>query len=97
MDSERDSRCESGPRTNHCGQRVNDALTDLSAYALNLDFEYHRLHARLQELADAESPSDEVLEVLRELSELSEELKAYRRTVTAFRDQVLEGYVADQA
>jgi hypothetical protein len=89
MDSEHYLRCESGPTTNHCGQRVNDALNDLVAYALNLDSEYHRFDRRLHELAESKSASDEVLEVLRERSELAEELKAYRGAVTAFRDRVL--------
>jgi hypothetical protein len=97
MDSEHHWRYELGPATDGSNRRVDDALTDLSAYALNLDLEYHRLDERLLELVDGESASDEVREVLRERTQLAEELKAYRAAVTAFRDQVLEGYATDQA
>ena len=89
MESEHHSGRESRSKTHDRGQRVHDALTDLSAYALSLDSEYHRLDERLHELADAESPSEEVLEVVRERSELAAELKAYRGAITDLRDQVL--------
>jgi len=70
-------------------QRVNDALTDLSAYALTLEAEHHRLGDRLLELAGNESSAAERRAVLSERNEISEELNAFRLAVTALRDQVL--------
>jgi hypothetical protein len=70
-------------------RRVNDALTDLSAYALTLEAEHHRLEDRLLELAGNESSTAERRAVLRERDEISEELNAFRRAVTALRDQLL--------
>jgi hypothetical protein len=71
-------------------RRANDALTDLSAYALSLDIEYHRLDERLRTLAAGGSCSADVWPLLRERHELAEELMAYRRAIKAYRDQVLQ-------
>jgi hypothetical protein len=76
-------------------QRVNDALTDLSAYALSLEAEHRRLEQRLLELAGNESSAAERRAVLRERDEISEELNAFRRAVMALRDQVLPGPAVD--
>jgi hypothetical protein len=75
-------------------QRVYDALTDLSAYALALDGELHRMDDRLLALAQIQSAPEEVQAVLRERDELSEELQALRCVVRAFREQVLETKVS---
>jgi hypothetical protein len=70
------------------GDRANDALTNLSAYALRLDLEYHRLDDRLFELANAEPAPAELGAVLRERAELAAERDAFRRAVVALRDQL---------
>jgi hypothetical protein len=64
-------------------ERVNDALTDLSAYALTLDAECHRLGERVLELATQESSSAERRAVVRERAERAEELSAFRRVIRA--------------
>ena len=69
-------------------QRVNDALTDLSAYALTLDSERLRLDNRLRELAGVESSVEERHPLLREHDEICEALAALRATIGAFREHV---------
>jgi hypothetical protein len=72
-------------------QRAYDALTNLSAYALTLDHEYRRLEDRLVELANAKSGVAELRWVLREREEIAAEREAFRRAVTALREQVTQG------
>jgi hypothetical protein len=67
---------------------VHDALTDLSAYALSLDVERHRVDDRLLELAEIESSVAERRALLRERDAIAEELTALRQTIAAFSDQV---------
>jgi hypothetical protein len=69
-------------------QRVNDALTDLSAYALTLDSERLRLDSRLRELAGIESSVEERHPLLRERDEISEELAALRAAIGALREHI---------
>ena len=68
--------------------RVNDALTDLSAYALTLDSERLRLDNRLRELAVIESSVEERHPLLRERDEISEELAALRAAIGALREHI---------
>jgi hypothetical protein len=69
------------------GKRADDAITNLSAYALKLDFEYHRLDDRLLELLKGEAAAAEELRtVLRERDELGRAREAFRRSVAALRD-----------
>ena len=70
------------------GDRANDALTNLSAYALTLDQEYHRLDDRLFELANTDPAPDELGMVLRERAELAAEREAFRRAVIALRERL---------
>jgi hypothetical protein len=77
------------PGSEHGGanQRANDAITNLSAYALTLDVEYHRLDDRMLELVKAESEAEELRAVLREREEIGAEREAFRLSVAALRDQ----------
>jgi hypothetical protein len=69
------------------GKRADDAITNLSAYALKLDFEYDRLDDRLLELLEGEAaPADELRTVLRERDELGAAREAFRRSVAALHD-----------
>lgn len=71
--------------------RANEALTNLSAYALTLDVEYHRLDERLRELAKRESEATELGSVLRERDGVAAEREAFRRALTALHDHVTAG------
>jgi hypothetical protein len=81
------------PGSEHGGpnQRANDAITNLSAYALTLDVEYHRLDDRMLELVKAESEAEELRAVLREREEIGAEREAFRLSVAALRDQAGQG------
>jgi hypothetical protein len=68
-------------------ERANRALTNLMAYALTLDVEYHRLDDRLLELARSDSEAEELRAVVRERDEVGAQREAFRRSVTALRDQ----------
>ena len=69
------------------GERANNALTNLIAYALTLDIEYHRLDDRLAELAATNSTADELRATVRERDEIGAQRQAYRRSVAALREQ----------
>lgn len=69
------------------GERADDAVTNLVAYALRLDVEFHRLDARVVELAAGDSDAGELRTALRERDELEAQRQAYRRSVTALREQ----------
>lgn len=74
-------------RGDDAGKRADDAITNLSAYALKLDCEYHRLDDRLLELLNGEAAAAEELRtVLRERDELGAAREAFRRSVTALHD-----------
>jgi hypothetical protein len=76
---QRDSRRDIGVPN----ERANEALTDLSAYALTLDVECHRLEDRMLELAQRESSAAERRALVRERAEMAEELNAFRRVISA--------------
>ncbi|MBV9004048.1 MAG: hypothetical protein JOZ98_03245 [Solirubrobacterales bacterium] len=84
--SQRELESESEP----ADQSAYEALTDLSAYALTLDAECHRLDDRIFALAEVESSVMERRELLRERDEISEELSALRHTITSLQDQIRE-------
>jgi hypothetical protein len=74
-------------RGDDAGKRADDAITNLSAYALTLDCEYHRLDDRLLELMKGEAAATEDLRtVLRERDELGAAREAFRRSVAALHD-----------
>jgi hypothetical protein len=70
-------------------QRMADALTDLAAYALELDTEYCRLDKRVGELTRQECSSADLWAVLSERAELAEELEEFRGAIASFREQLL--------
>lgn len=76
---QRDSRRDIGVPN----ERANEALTDLSAYALTLDVECHRLEDRMLELAQRDSSAAERRALVRERAEMAEELNAFRRVISA--------------
>lgn len=71
-----------------CNQRVNDALTDLSAYTLTLDSERLRLGQRMRELATSDSSAEERYALLCEHDEILDELAALRAAISALREQI---------
>ena len=71
-----------------CDDRVNNALTDLSAYALTLDSERLRLDTRMRELARSESSLEERYALLCEHDEILDELAALRAAIGALREQI---------
>jgi hypothetical protein len=73
-------------RDDIAGKRADDAITNLSAYALKLDFEYHRLDDRLRELLTGGAAAAELGAALRERDELAAAREAFRRSVTALYD-----------
>jgi hypothetical protein len=85
----RRSRREPGSQAGGVDDRANEALTNLSVYALRLDVEYHRLDARLHELANNEAAAAEVGAVLRERDDVEAQREAFRRALTALREQVV--------
>jgi len=85
------SQRESRPAVRELDKRVNDALTDLSAYALTLDNERHRLEARVLELAEEESSLSERRALVRERAEVGEELSALRRMITTLYERFRKG------
>ena len=66
-----------------------DALTDLAAYALELDTECCRLDKRVGELTRQECSSADLWAVLSERAELAEELEEFRGAIASFREQLL--------
>jgi predicted RNA binding protein with dsRBD fold (UPF0201 family) len=68
-------------------KRADDAITNLSAFALKLDFEYHQIDDRLLELVrEGAGAADELRVLLRERDELGAARDAFRRSVTALHD-----------
>lgn len=71
----------------HVGKVADDAITNLSAYALKLDFEYHRLDDRLRErLMGGAAAADELRALVHEHEELGAAREAFRRSVAALHD-----------
>jgi len=66
---------------------MSAAMTDLAAYALNLDVEYSRLDKRLGELTEEECSPADLSALLRERAELAEELEEFRGAIAAFRER----------
>ena len=68
-------------------KRADDAITNLSAYALKLDFEYHRVDDRLLDLLRGDAgAADELRGLLRERDELGAARVAFRRSVASLHD-----------
>lgn len=83
----RRAKLDASARGDDASKRADDAITNLSAYALKLDVEYHRLDDRLLELLDGEAaPPEELRTVLREREELGAAREAFRRSVAALHD-----------
>ena len=68
------------------GKRAEDAITNLSAYALGLDLEYHQLSDRLLERLRGDAAADELRTLLRERDELEAAREAFRRSVGELHD-----------
>jgi hypothetical protein len=77
---------DAGPE--NVDERANEALTNLSAYALGLDVEYHRLDDRVHELAKHEATAAELGAVLRERDDVAAQREAFRCALTALRERV---------
>jgi hypothetical protein len=83
----RRAKLDASARGDDAAKRADDAITNLSAYALKLDVEYHRLDDRLVELLDGEAtPAAELRTVMRERAELGAAREAFRRSVAALHD-----------
>jgi hypothetical protein len=91
MSTRRRCQREPAPAGRRASEPAYDALTNLSAYALTLDAEYRRLDDRLFELASSDPEVEAVRAVLRERKEIDAERDAFRRAVTALREQVTQG------
>ena len=65
-----------------------DALTDLAAYALELDTEYCRLDKRVGELTQQKCSSADLWALLSERAELAAECQEFRGAIAAFREQI---------
>jgi hypothetical protein len=89
MEPEREDHSDHKPpsRGSEENQRVSDALTDLAAYALELDTEYYRLDKRVGELTRQECSAADLWAVLSERAELAEECQEFRGVIAAFREQ----------
>lgn len=69
------------------GKLADDAITNLSAYALKLDFEYHRLDDRLRErLMGGAAAAEELRALVHEHEELGAAREAFRRSVASLHD-----------
>ncbi|HTP22275.1 MAG TPA: hypothetical protein VMJ65_21885 [Solirubrobacteraceae bacterium] len=68
-------------------KRIDDALTDLRAYALTLDVECHRLGSRVLELAQQDSSTSERRAVVQERDEIADELSAFRQVISELAQQ----------
>lgn len=77
----RDAARSGGP-----GKRAEDAITNLSAYALGLDLEYHQVSGRLLELLKGDVAADELRTLVRERDELEAAREAFRRSVAELHD-----------
>lgn len=68
-------------------KRVNDALADLSAYALTLDIERHKLGDRVLELALQDSSVSDRRAVVQKRDEIADELSAFRQVISELQQQ----------
>ena len=69
-------------------RQMDDALTELAAYALLMEVERNRIQRRFIELGATESSAADRVELMDEASEMGEELEAFRDTLTALADEV---------
>jgi hypothetical protein len=68
----------------NAGKIADDAITNLSAYALKLDNEYHQLDDRLRErLTGGATAAEELRALSREREELGAAREAFRRSVAS--------------
>ncbi len=67
---------------------MDDALTELAAYALLMEVERNRVQHRFMELGATESSAKDRIELMDEASEMAEELEAFRAVVTVLADEV---------
>ena len=68
-------------------RRLDDALTELAAYALLMEVERNRVQQRFMELGAIESSAADRVDLMRQSSEMAEELEAFRGALTALADQ----------
>ncbi len=94
VEPEREDHSRPEPRSSGADldQRTSDALTDLAAYALNLDLEYSRLDKRVGKLTLDECPAADLRALLRERAELAEEREEFRGAIAAFWEHVTPQY-----
>ncbi len=69
-------------------RKMDDALTELAAYALLMEVERNRVQHRFMELGATESSAADRVELMDEASEMAEELEAFRGALTALADEV---------
>lgn len=78
---------DAAARADNRGKVADDAITNLSAYALKLDFEYHRVDDRLRELLKGgAAAAEELRALLHEHEELAAARDAFRRSVASLHD-----------
>jgi hypothetical protein len=71
---------------------MHDAITDLYAYVLLLDGEWHRLGVRLEELAGSGSTMAECLTLEQSRADIAEEVAALRATIATLRAEAEDGF-----
>ena len=67
---------------------MDDALTELAAYALLMEVERNRVQHRFMELGAIESTAADRVDLMRQSAEMSEELEAFRGVLTLLADEV---------
>jgi len=67
---------------------MDDALTELAAYALLMEVERNRVQQRFMELGAIESSAADRVDLMRQSSEMAEELEAFRGALTLLADEV---------
>ena len=90
VEPKRENHSSRGPRSTggDLDQRTSDALSDLAAYALELDIEYYRLDRRVGELTQERGSAADLWAILSERAELAEECQEFRGVIAALREQV---------
>ena len=66
---------------------MDDALTELAAYALLMEVERNRVQQRFMELGAVESSVADRVDLMQQSAEMTEELEAFRGALTALADQ----------
>lgn len=67
---------------------MEDALTELAAYALLMEVERNRIQQRFVELGATDSSVADRVDLLRQSSEMTEELEAFRAALSELGDEV---------